>query len=152
MCISVFAIVKRGGRVLVGVPEWSERWTREWISSLLSYSQDERLEAERQTRLPSTYIYEGEHPEDALKRIMNDQLGVKKFSLSTPKIFSYNSPSDWYPGNDHWDLVFVYRVATSQAPRKRPLWKELVFLDRRALGKRDFGWNNDFVRDLGLVS
>ncbi len=151
MCISVFAVVKRGGKVLAGVPKWSARWTSEWISSLLSYPQEERREAERQTRLPSTYIYEGEHPDDALKRIMHDQLGVKKFSASAPKILSYNSPSDWYPGNDHWDLVFAYQVGISQEPRKRPLWKELDFLDKRELRKRDFGWNNDFVRDLGIV-
>jgi hypothetical protein len=151
MCISVFAIVKRAGKVLVGVPEWSERWTTEWLSSLLTYPQEERREAERQTRLPSTYIYEGENPQDALMRIMNDQLGIKKFSSSPPKIFSYNSPSDWYPVNDHWDLVFVYQVRTTKESRERPLWKELVFLDRRALEKRDFGWNNDFVRDIGLV-
>ena len=82
---------------------------------------------------------------------MHDQLGVKEFSQSAPRIFSYNAPSDWYPGSDHWDLVFVYEVGISQEPRKRPQWKELVFLGRRDLGKRDFGWNNDFVRDLGLA-
>ncbi len=151
MCISVFAIVERGDKVLAGVPEWSAKWTSEWISSILSYPLEERREAERQTRLPSTYIYEGEHPDDALKRIMNDQLGVQKFSVSAPKIFSYNSASDWYPGNEHWDLVFAYRVRTSQEPLKRPLWKELDFLNKIELRKRDFGWNNDFVRDLAIV-
>ncbi len=151
MCISVFAVVKRGAKVLAGVPKWSERWTSEWISSLLSYSQEERREAERQTRLPSTYIYEGENPDDALKRIMRDQLGVKTFSASAPRIFSYNSPSDWYPGSYHWDLAFAYKVGISQKPRKSPNWKELEFLDRRELKKKDFGWNSDFVRDLGIV-
>ncbi len=151
MCLSVFAIVKRNGSVLVGVPEWSKRWVEEWISSLAAYPENERREAERHTRLPSTYIFEGEHPEAALKRIMNDQLGVKKFSTSPPKVFSYNSPSDWYPGHDHWDLVFAYEVRISQEPRKRSLWRELTFAGKRDVRKRDFGWNNDFVRDLGLA-
>ena len=55
------------------------------------------------------------------------------------------------PGESHWDLVFVYAVEKPR-PRKMklPWWKELVFLDRRDLRERDFGWNEDLMKDLDL--
>ncbi len=82
---------------------------------------------------------------------MRDELGIEKFSASTPQIMSYNSPSDWYPGNFHWDLVFVYGVRTSASPKKLSWWRELAFLGRQDLHKRDLGWNEDMMEDLGLV-
>jgi len=151
MCISAFAVLKRGEKVLVGVPKRNRRWLSEWLSSLRMYSKEEFDEVYNQTRLPSTYLFEAEHPEKALGRVMRNQLGIRKYSVSAPQIMSYNSPSDWYPGNFHWDLAFVYRVRTSASPKKLPWWQELAFLDKREMRKRDFGWNNDFVKDLGLV-
>jgi hypothetical protein len=46
---------------------------------------------------------------------------------------------------------FAYAVEKAR-PRKMklPWWKELVFLDRRDLRERDFGWNEDLMKDLGL--
>jgi hypothetical protein len=137
--------------VLVGVPRRRQRWISEWASGWLMYSNKELKEVYRQTRLPSSYLLEGEHPDLALLRVMRDQLGIEKFSAPAPQIMSYNSPSDWYPGNLHWDLVFAYRVKTSASPRKFPWWQELAFLGRQELRKKNFGWNEDMMKDLGLV-
>ncbi len=151
MCISVFAVIKRGGKVLVGVPKPHKRWKSEWVSGWLMYSDEELDKIYGQTRLPSSYVYEGEHPDQALRRVMRDELRIERFSAPTDRIISYNSPSDWYPGNFHWDLVFVYNVRTSASPGKLPWWRELVFLGRNELQKRDLGWNQDMMKDLGLV-
>jgi len=148
MCISVFAVVRKRGSVLVGVSKKGGRWTSEWLPSITK-SAGKDLDQELVVwRLPSAYIYEGEHPNGALERVMRDQLGVSKFAYSSPTVFSYAEPSEWYPGNKHWDLAFAYEVTTTQRPRKDSHWKELLFLDEEELRKRDFGWNNDFVREV----
>jgi hypothetical protein len=156
MCLSVFAIVRRPGKkgVLLGLPRPDDKWSSEWISGWKSYSEKELQEAYRQWRLPSTYLREGEHPEQAIKRIMEDQVGIGDYSLSKkgPRVFSYTSPSDWYPGNNHWDLAFVYDVKVRKGSKDLQLpkwWQELSFLKKKKdLLTKDFGWNADFMRDL----
>jgi len=148
MCISVFAVVRDGGKVLVGVSKRGGRWASEWLPSNTKSAGKELDKELAVWRLPSAYIFEGEKPDDALERVVRDQLGIDEFTSSGPRVFSYAEPSDWYPGNKHWDLALAYEVTTAQTPSKRPHWKELAFLDLKELRKRDFGWNNDFVREV----
>ncbi len=147
MCISVFALLRDKGGLLVGVPKSGGRWDSEWLPSNRKDA-DEPDQATVLWRLPSAYVREGEHPDDALKRVVRGQLGIGAFRHSNPKVLSYAEPSDWYPGNKHWDLAFAYEVTTAQSPSRRPHWKELAFLDAKELRKRDFGWNDDFVREV----
>jgi len=152
MCISVFAVIRKDHKVLVGIPRPHKFWTSRWIPQWLIYPKEELNKVyDKQSRLPSCYLLEGEHPDHALDRVMREQLGINQFSHSGPQVMSYNSISDWYPGESHWDLVFVYAVEKAR-PRKMklPWWKELVFLDRRDLRERDFGWNEDLMKDLDL--
>jgi len=160
MCISVFGIVRRQGKkgVLVGLPKPDNRWASEWISAWRTYPEKELAESYRQWRLPSSYLMEGENPDDAIRRILKDQLEIDDFSLSKkgPKIFSYNSPSEWYPGNSHWDLALVYdvKVKSKDKPVKNipKWWQELYFVKKKKdFRDKDYGWNNDFMRDLGLI-
>ncbi|TLY02934.1 MAG: hypothetical protein E6K95_04525 [Thaumarchaeota archaeon] len=151
ICLSVFAQVERGSQVLVGVPKRHERWTSEWLLSWHFYEEEELKEALLEKRLPSTYLWEGEDPKAALRRIMNDQLHVTKFKAGEPRVLSYYSPSDWYPGNNHWDIAIVYRVGVSQPVRKLPWWKQLGFVEKSRLRASQFGWNADFVKDLGIA-
>lgn len=151
MCISVFAVVKEGDSYLIGRPARTGRWFSDWIPAWNSYP-DEDLEAVfEQWRLPSGYLREGEHPDGCLGRIMREQVGVKRFRASPPRIFSYANPSDWYPGNTHWDLVFAYDVTGSERPGKHPWWRELRMVRRSALQRYNFGWNEDFMVDLGIL-
>jgi hypothetical protein len=148
MCISVFALVRERGKLLVGVPARGGRWASEWLPSITKNTGKDLDREWAAWRLPSAYICEGEHPGDALERVMRAQLGVESFASSGPRLFSYSEPSDWYPGNKHWDLAFAYEVVTAQTPSKRPHWRQLAFLGVKELRKRDFGWNNDFVREV----
>ena len=156
MCISVFAIVrpeKRQG-VLVGVPKPGERWLSEWVSGWRMYSKEELANIYQQWRLPSGYLEEGEHPDDAVRRVIEDQIHIRRYNVSkNPKIYSYSSASDWYPGKYHWDLVFVYdvMVKSNQPPKSQELWRELHYLEKKELVGKDFGWNSDFMHDLKLV-
>ncbi len=151
VCLSVFALAQERSRVLVGTPKPHERWTSEWLFAWLHYSKDELGEALRGRMLPSTYLWEGEDPKDALDRVMREQLRVRKYRVATPLILSYYSPSDWYPGNNHWDLAIVYPVKIQQPLRRQPWWRELEFVQKSRLHAKEFGWNADFVRDLGIV-
>jgi hypothetical protein len=152
MCLSVFALAERGSEVLVGVPKLHDRWTSEWLLSWQYYGEEELKEALLEKRLPSTYLWEGEDPKDALRRIMNAQLQVSKFRAGGPRVLSYYSPSDWYPGNNHWDIAIVYPVEVQQPVGRSPWWRELGFVETSRLRAKQFGWNADFVRDLGIVA
>jgi|HubBroStandDraft_6_1064221.scaffolds.fasta_scaffold1176146_1 hypothetical protein len=159
MCISVFALVRRAGKkgVLIGQPKQDSRWASEWLGSWKNYSEKEIVEAYNQWRLPSSYLREGEHPEESIRRIMTDQLEMSDYSISEkgPKIFSYNSPSDWYPGNNHWDFAIVYDVKVKgkdQTKETPKAWQEVLFAKKRKdFRHKDFGWNQDFMQDLGLI-
>jgi hypothetical protein len=161
MCISVFGVVRRQGKkgVLLGLPKPDNRWASEWISAWKNYEEKELAESYRQWRLPSTYLMEGENPDDAIRRIMTDQLEIDGYSLSKngPKFYSYNTPSEWYPGNNHWDLALVYevKIKSKYQPAKNipKWWQELYFVKKKKdFRDREYGWNDDFMRDLGLVA
>jgi len=123
----------------------------EWLFSWRVYPKDELKEALKGRMLPSTYLWEGEDPEAALRRIMIDQLQMRKYTASGPRILSYFSPSDWYPGNRHWDIPIVYSVRTSQPVPSLPWWRELRYMTKSRLRASQFGWNADFVKDLGIA-
>jgi hypothetical protein len=152
MCLSVFAVITKGNKVLVGTPRKHRAWKARWLFSWTTYSPKELEEACREKRLPSTYLLEREHPEDALRRIMRDQVRMPDYTQTGPRIFSYSAPSDWYPGHDHWDLAFVYDVRCRGPLVLAPWWKELSFVDRGEIDPADFGWNSDFVKDLGVAT
>jgi hypothetical protein len=159
MCISVFALVRRAGKkgVLLGQPKQDSRWASEWLGAWKMYSEKELAEAYHQWRLPSSYLREGEHPEDAIKRIMTDQVEMGDYSISKkgPRVFSYSTPSDWYPGINHWDLAFVYDVKVKTKGKDKEIpkwWQALLFVKKKKdFRDKDYGWNEDFMHDLGLV-
>jgi hypothetical protein len=151
MCISVFAIVRKGPKVLLGKPRLGPRWLHEWMPPWEVYPKEELMADLERPRLPCTYLYEGEHPDAALGRILADQLGMRQFKAEPPRVHSYLAPSDWYPGEAHWDLAFAYDVRAELPARRPHHWLELGWVDPKGLRAADFGWNADFVRDLGLV-
>jgi len=161
MCISVFAVVRRQGKkkgVLLGLPRPDNRWPTEWITSWRTYPDRELTRAYQQWRLPSVYLAEGEHPDEALNRIMKDQLMISDFTIDeSPRVYSYYYPSDWYPGNNHWDLVFVYdiKVRAKDLPAKANVphwWQEISFAKKKKdFRGKDYGGNSDLMVDLGLL-
>jgi ADP-ribose pyrophosphatase YjhB (NUDIX family) len=151
MCLSAFVLARKESKFLLGIPRRHERWIPEWISGWANYQEKELEEAFNQWRLPSAYLREGEHPDDTAKRVLRDQLGLRRFEISAPTIFSYTWPSDWYPGNYHWDLAFVYPVKISEPIKKLSWWKELRFVGKGQLEGADFGWNDDLMKDLKIT-
>ena len=119
-CISAFAIMKKRGKVLAIKPRAHVRWEEEWAPNWRVYDAA-GLKAELEKwRLPSTYMKEGEGPEQALSRIMLDQLGVKVYSVRLSSLQNFYEPSRRYPGKMHWDYCFVFNVSTHEEVKESP--------------------------------
>ena len=152
ICISVFAIARRGKKLLAGLPNLDHsKWEREWFPNVRAYSAADRKAYSETLQVPCTYLREGEHPEDALDRVLRAQVCATDYEERALDVGSYTHPSTWYPKNRHWDLVFTYEVDATLPARARPWWSELGWFDASKLRAADFGWNGDLMRDLGIV-
>lgn len=152
MCITVVAVIRRRRKVLLGHVTAHRRWMMEWMTTFQVYSPEELEEAYSELRLPCAYLREGEHPDDALARIMREQLKVKRYTTSARKVFSwYSLSTEWYPGKRHWDLLFAYKVKAQLPAKSLPWWRDLRWVDPITLRDTDFSWNRELMRSLGLV-
>ncbi|MCA1812691.1 MAG: hypothetical protein LC624_01920 [Halobacteriales archaeon] len=151
MCISVFALLEQRGKVLVGLAQDHPRWRKEWLPQLRAYDDDERNLPLTWLRLPSTYLREGEHPERGLARVLRGQLRVTSWTIQDAHIGSWTYPSTWYPGHKHWDLAFTYRVKARLPAKHGPWWKELAWCAPGDVRAKDFGWSDDYARELGIA-
>lgn len=148
-CASSFVLLRRGSKVLAGMPKKHPRWTREWAPNWLVYAKDRVEDEFRSWRLPATYLYEGENPDDAAARVLRDQLHLPAAKLAGPSCFAFYDRSSWYPGRRHYDLCFVYEVRAAPPDRLPPWWSRLEFLEWRALKRAEFGSAmGDLVRAL----
>ncbi len=138
-CISVFAVLQSGSELLLGKPRQHGRWQDEWAPNWRLYDSGQ-LEAElRRWRFPSSYVEEGESPEHALGRVMNEQLGVREYTLQSSRLLNFYEPSRRYPGRYHWDYCFVFRVMANFSPHDLPWFSELRYIAPSSLDATDFG-------------
>ena len=148
MCLSVFLVLEhpqRAGSVLAGHLDPNGPW---WEVGALD---PERLAsvAER-WMLPSCQLLLFESPEEAARRILNEQLGSPPLALVGPRVFSDPSARPGRPGKDpHWDLHFVFRGQwSSSAPPKVTLWKQLDFVDVARTPRTQFARDQGDVLEL----
>ncbi len=148
-CASSFVLVRRGNRVLAGIPKDQRRWTDLWQPNIKSYTSTAQEAEFSSWRLPASFLIEGEHPADTARRVVRDQLRMPLKRLEGPDIFSFYDPSSWYPGRRHFDLCFVYQVR-GVAPRSVPeWWQRLEFVEPRFLRSQELGSAmSDLVRHL----
>lgn len=138
-CAGSFVLVRDGRKILAGIPERHRKWREQWQPNINSYRPQDQ-EAEFQSwRLPAAYLYEGEHPDDAARRVMRDQLRIPLRRVGQPAIYSFYDPSSWYPGRRHYDLCFVYEARGSARRDTPPWWKRLEFVELTFLRKRELG-------------
>jgi ADP-ribose pyrophosphatase YjhB (NUDIX family) len=138
-CLSSFAIIRDGNKILLGMARDHPRWEEEWAPNFAAYDSEERQKEFRSWRFPATYLYEGEHPDEAARRVMEDQLGLSEYTMGHATVHAFYDPSDWFPGKRHYDLCFVYEVEATP-PSQVPDWfSRLEFVDTSALRRADFG-------------
>jgi len=138
-CISVFAIIRRRSQVLLVRPKEHTRWKQEWAPNWRLYDSDLLANEYKSWRFPSSYIREGESPEDTLRRLVGEQLGIQSFEILSSKLLNYYEPSRRYPDRLHWDYCFVYEVKIGEEPTIKPWYSSVEFVDLRILDTKDFG-------------
>ena len=120
-CLSSFLIISKTGRpneLLLGKLDPNGPWER--IGGL------DKDRAERNSKgwmLPSSHILFGESPQDAARRILDEQLGLPDQKLQGPMVFS-----EVYGPKNHWDLEFVFLGERDQIAQ-HPAWAELAFVE-----------------------
>ncbi len=150
-CASSFVLVRDDrSRVLAGIARDHRNWRERWQPNINAYRPVDQEAEFRSWRLPAAYLVEGEHPDEAARRVLRDQLRMPLKKLERPSIYSFYDPSSWYPGRRHYDLCFVYEVRGAE-PRETPQWWErLEFVTPRFLRDQDLGSAmSDLVRVLG---
>lgn len=139
-CCSVFPVLRRGGDVLVGRMAPSHRWEEEWQPNMRHYEGDRYDALFQGWRLPGTYLREGEHPDEAARRVWADQLGLADpLDLDPPRVLSSAAESRRAPDARHWDLVFFHDVDGPALDGEPPdHWDELRYLDPDVADPEDF--------------
>jgi ADP-ribose pyrophosphatase YjhB (NUDIX family) len=127
-CISVFAIVRKERSVLLIKPRENARW-EEWAPNWRVYDPASMMAEMRKWRLPGTYVIQGEAPEAGLHRVLEDQLGVKRYSSGPPVLLNFYGLSRRYPGKMHWDYCFLFEVSTDEEVTESPWLAESTFID-----------------------
>jgi ADP-ribose pyrophosphatase YjhB (NUDIX family) len=81
---------------------------------MVTYKDTSKYDDEKGWFLPDDYIQFSEHPEDAAKRILNEQLGFITGNLKLDHMESF-------VGNDKsWHLIFHYYLQMDSMPKMLP--------------------------------
>lgn len=151
-CISVFAIAKEDGRVLLVKPREHPRWAEEWAPNWRRYSPDALLHEYESWRFPSSYVREGESPDDTLSRVVQEQLVLRSYEVRSSRLLNFYEPSRSFPGSMHWDYCFVYEIGSDESPTLKPWFSALEYVDTRRLKPGDFGSaQGSLASDLKLI-
>lgn len=138
-CASSFVIIRQGAKVLAGIPKNQRKWREEWAPNWLVYTKESLENEYRSWRLPASYLYEGESPDDTARRVLRDQLRMRAAKLGPAANYAFHDPSSWYPGRKHYDLCFVYEVRGTPPKTIPSWWQRLEFVDVRTLRKVEMG-------------
>jgi len=132
-CISAFALVERGGRLLLLRPRAHRKWEQEWAPNYRIYDSSQLEQEMARWRLPSTYVKQGESPREALDRVAMDQLGIRKYTVGQSSLENFYDKSRRYPGKMHWDYCFVFPVSTEEQIKSKPWIAEVEYLDPKSV-------------------
>lgn len=148
-CISSFVLIRKSRSILLGKLAKSEEWER------LTGMDEERVQTlarEQKWLIPASHLMFGEHPDHAAKRVLEEQLELRRYSSKLNSIQSSVGRTKRYPGRPHWDICFVYEARLSEQ-LKRPKWfSDLRYVNPRDLSPSDFGRDHEGVlQELGWL-
>jgi len=142
VCISAFVVISlRGDSKSVLMGRVNKRAPWDHIGA---------LDAERVERhskgwmLPSSHLIFGESPQDAVVRILKEQLGLDDQRFESPQVFS-----EVYGPQNHWDLEFVFLGERNDVPNHEA-WDELRFIDLTKIRKEEIArFHEDILAHVG---
>lgn len=153
MCLSAFVILhdpSDAHRILLGHLDPHAPWDH--IGAL------DARRAEIHSKgwmIPSSHLIFGEAPEAAARRILVEQLGLRRDrTLEPPQIFSEVATPRRFPDlAHHWDIGFVYTGPLSEPELgPTPAWKDLALVDTRTLKREEMARSHDDVLEaVGLI-
>jgi ADP-ribose pyrophosphatase YjhB (NUDIX family) len=149
-CLSVFLVLKGKDGVLVGKMAKPEIWVEKFM---VGEAFAPKYVSSNKWILPASHLKYGEKPEDAAKRVLNEQVGVSNAKLSLLQVQSHLSQDPNDPESAHWDMCFVYAGQLRGKQFQRPEWfSELVFQKPKALKSEDFTrGHGDVLTELGII-
>jgi hypothetical protein len=129
MCLSVFLVLsppRRAGAVLMGRLDPSAPW-----SEIGALDPARASALGDRWMLPSSQLLFFESPEDAARRILEEQLASPPIPLRGPAVFSEAYRRAGSPAADpHWDFHFIFRGRwPSSTPPRAPAWRQLEFVE-----------------------
>jgi len=148
-CISSFLVLKGKNGVLVGKMTKPEVWVERFF---VGEAFAPKYASSGKWLLPASHLKYGEKPEDAAKRILSEQLGLKGVKLSLAEVQSHLTGDPKDPEAAHWDICFVYE-GTVKGKVPKPEWfSELEFLKPKTLAAEDFTrGHGDVLKELGTI-
>lgn len=120
--VSSFAIIKNGSKVLLVKRLGPEFTAGKWT-------------------IPSSLINIGEHPEQAIKRIVREQVGAETRNVKFLDIQSY--------GDKHWDLCFVYECTIDSVGKLSQDIERAEYFDKGKLPQEFRGDHMEVLQTLG---
>ncbi len=122
MHVSSFAIIKQGNKLLLAKRIRPEFTANKWT-------------------LPSSLINFGEHPEQAIKRIVKEQVGAEPKNVELIDVQSY--------GDKHWDLCFVYEVSIDGTGKLSADVEKVEYFEKGKLPPEFRADHNEILQNLG---
>lgn len=143
MCLSAFAFIRQGERLLLGKYADDPRW-----EDLTGLDESRRRAHGRGWTIPATHLRFGEDPRAAGRRVADEVCGLAGLALSEPRVEVDVGPPARFPqADDHYDVWFFLdaEVRAPGAIAKPPWYRELAFVDAASLPKEAWGRSHEDV-------
>lgn len=148
-CLSSFLILRSKDGILAGKMTKPEIWIEKF---LVGESFAPKYAASNKWILPASHLTYGEKPEDAAMRVLTEQVGANRTTLSLLQVQSHLSQSPTDPEAAHWDICFVYEGQMAERIRKPEWFSELEFMKTQRLKADDFTrGHGDVLLELGMI-
>jgi ADP-ribose pyrophosphatase YjhB (NUDIX family) len=148
-CISTFLVLRGKGGVLVGKMTKPDIWVEKFFVGPTFAPQ---YASSGKWILPASHLKYGEHPDDAAKRVLTEQLELRGVKLALSDVQSHLSQDPNDPEAAHWDLCFIYE-GKLRGEVKRPKWfSELAFVKAKDISVQDFTrGHGDVLKQFGII-
>jgi len=103
--------------------------------------------------LPSSHLIVHESPQDAARRIAQEQLDLKDPEISGPKVISeVYSPKQFPDLEKHWDIEFIFTTVNSKIPARTLALRELKYINPAETRKSEIARSHeDILASLGYT-
>jgi ADP-ribose pyrophosphatase YjhB (NUDIX family) len=148
-CLSSFLILKGSGGILAGKMVRPEIWVERFF---VGEQFAPKYAESNKWLLPACHLKYGEKPEDAARRVLTEQAGLKNVKLALREVQSHlaEDPNDSEAA--HWDICFVYE-GNVKGKVERPEWfSELKFVKPKDVTSDDFTrGHGDVLREAKII-